>query len=142
MNYFVIVQVLDSRSNLLSPLHKSGRRDFVFPIPEIVVQRSVGTIFHHNTKYRGQGTDTPELDDVGVVELTQVVDVGVDLVLDLLDRHQFTVPFAQKNSTLSTRTQPLKVRYGFKGNLPVICSGEKMNGLILIINECFIAVLA
>lgn len=48
-----------------------------------------------------------DLDNVGVVELPEVVDARVLLLLDLLDGHELVLQFANEDCTLSTRPQPL-----------------------------------
>ena len=70
MNDLVIMQVLDSRSNLLRPFHQSGGRDFIPALPQEIKKRSIRTIFHHDAKYRSLGANAPKLDDIRVVQFS------------------------------------------------------------------------
>lgn len=100
MNDFVIMQVLDSRGNLLGPLHEPGGRYFVFALSQEVEQGPIGAIFHDNAENRGLRAHAPKLDDVGVVELSQVVNVGVHHFLHFLHCHQLIVVLAHEHSPL------------------------------------------
>ena len=117
----MIVEVFHSGCDLLGPFDQSLRRDLVFAIPEEVKEGPVRAELHDNAEAGGLVADSFEADDVGMVELAQMVDRRVRLLLDLLDSDELALPFAHKNRTLSTRSQPLEVRDGLERDLPIIC---------------------
>ena len=66
-------------------------------------------ILHDNAVARGLCADTLELNDVWMVELSQVMNGGLTFVFDFLDCHQLVVQFANEDGALGTGTQPLQV---------------------------------
>ena len=60
------------------------------------------------------------LNDVWVVEFSEVVDVRVLLLLDLLDGHQLVVQLADEDGALSSGPEPLEIRDVLERDLPVV----------------------
>ena len=70
------------------------------------------------------GAHPAELDDVGVVELAEVEDVGLGALLHLLDGDQLRLPAADEDDALRPRAKPLLVQDRFEGNFPFVCKGK------------------
>ena len=60
------------------------------------------------------------LNDVWVVEFSEVVDVRVFLLLDLLDGHQLVFQLADEDGALSSGPEPLEIRDVLERDLPVV----------------------
>ena len=110
MDDLVVVKVLHPRSDLLGPVHQSLGRDLVLALAEVVEERAVGAVLHDDAEDGRLGGDAAELDDVGVVELAQVVDVRLGHLLDLLDGNQLGLEAAHEDGALRSRAEPLEVR--------------------------------
>ena len=119
MYNFVLVKVVHARGNLLGPLHKLLGRNLL-ALTQQVEQGSIGTVFHDNTEDGCLGANTTELYDVWVVELSQVLDVDLVLLLDLLDGDRLPFVLANEDGSLCSTPKPFQVRNVLKGNLPVI----------------------
>lgn len=65
-----------------------------------------------------KGHNLLEGDDVGVLELPQVLDVRLVLVPHFLDGHLLCAELAQEHGALSPAAQPLQLRDLLKGHLP------------------------
>ena len=80
----------------------------------------MGAVLHDDAVAGGLSAHPFEPDNVGVVELAQVVDLSLRLVLDLLDGHQFVVELADEHGALGPGTKPLQVGDRLEGHLPFV----------------------
>lgn len=62
--------------------------------------------------------DSLEADDVGMLELPQVFDVGLLLLAHLLDGHLLGAELAQEDGSLCTAAEPLQLRDLLERDLP------------------------
>ena len=55
-----------------------------------------------------------------MVQLPEMLDVGLELLLDLLDGDLLPVVLSRENGALGPRAEPLQVLDGLERNLPII----------------------
>jgi hypothetical protein len=120
VNDLVVVQVLHARCNLLRPVDEPPGRHLVLSIPKKIEKGSVGAVLHDDAVARVQSANTAKLHDIWVVELAELVDVGLMALLDLLHGDQLVPPTADKDDALSSRAEPFLVEDIFERNLPLV----------------------
>ena len=70
MNDLMIMQILDSRGDLFSPLHQFNWRNTLTSFSQIVEKWSIRAILHYNAKNRGLCANPSKLHNVWMVELS------------------------------------------------------------------------
>ena len=123
VNDLMLVQVAHPRGDLFRPLHQLLWGNLL-PLPQQVEERPIGTIFHDDTEDGRLGTNATELNDVWVVELSQVLDVHLVLLLHFLHGHRLPFVLADKHGPLGAGTEPFQVGDVLKRDLPVICRNK------------------
>ena len=117
---FVVVKISHTGGHLLGPVHETLGRYLVLAVPQKVEERSVRAKFHDNAIDRSLGAHAPELDNIWMVELSEMMDARFLDILDLLDGDVLALEPTHKDRSLSAGSEPFQVGYRFKRNFPFV----------------------
>ena len=137
------MEVVHPGGDLLGPLHQLLGR-YLLAVPEKVEEGAVGAVLNHNAEHGGTdrirpckinhyedfseafkliNTNSkflPELHNFGVFELPEVLDVGLVLLLDLLDGDLLLTEDPSEHGALGPGAEPAEVPDILEGDFPVI----------------------